>query len=126
MAEDFVLHFGDFILKYVLAAHSKEVQPLGVHARPENEFLLKLKMLFLRHLLQLRCNTHVVSELISGCGVDQELDLSGGTKGVPGGDVVDTVKELRLGMVLLPTASLMNHSCLPNAFFRYSRPFCII
>ena len=39
-------------------------------------------------------------------------------EGVQPGGAVETVKEMRIGSVLLPTASLMNHSCTPNAIFR--------
>lgn len=117
MAEHFVLHFADSILKYVVAAQSKE-QLLGDCASPDNALYSKLKKLFLRHLFQLRCNSHAVSVLMTGAEVDLESDLRGHTGGGPGGDSVDTVREMRLGTVLLPTASLMNHSCSPNAFFR--------
>ena len=33
---------------------------------------------------------------------------------------VESVREVRVGSVVLPTASLLNHSCWPNAIFRYT------
>ena len=64
-----------------------------------------LKQLFQHHLLQLRCNAHFASVL-----------MSDGAEGSLHG--VETTSEVQLGSVVYPTASLMNHSCAPNAIFR--------
>ena len=64
-----------------------------------------LKQLVHHHLLQLRCNTHFVSVLMSD-GAEESLHG------------VETTSEVQLGSVVYPTASLMNHSCAPNAIFR--------
>ena len=66
--------------------------------------LTQLRDLFLHHLLQLRCNTHTIS------AVQEE--------GASGSESVQTMSEVQLGSAVYPTASLMNHSCHPNAIFR--------
>ena len=66
--------------------------------------LTQLRTLFLHHLLQLRCNTHTIS------AVQEE--------GASGSESVQTMSEVQLGSAVYPTASLMNHSCHPNAIFR--------
>ena len=66
--------------------------------------LTQLRNLFLHHLLQLRCNTHTISTV-------QE-------EGASDSESVQTVSEVQLGTAVYPTASLMNHSCHPNAIFR--------
>ena len=66
--------------------------------------LTQLRDLFLRHLLQLRCNTHTIS------AVQEE--------GASGSESVQTMSEVQLGSAVYPTASLVNHSCHPNAIFR--------
>ena len=66
--------------------------------------LTQLRNLFLRHLLQLRCNTHTIS------AVQEE--------GASGSESVQSMSEVQLGSAVYPTASLMNHSCHPNAIFR--------
>ena len=63
-----------------------------------------LRSLFLHHLLQLRCNSHSVTDV---------LEAGGG-----GGEVVQPSLEVYLGSAVFPTASLFNHSCWPNIFFR--------
>lgn len=71
-----------------------------------------LKKLFSHHLLQLRCNSHSVSELA-------ECSQSGKYLGGDSGEgPIKSMQHVSFGTVLLPTASLMNHSCLPNAIFR--------
>ena len=67
--------------------------------------LASLKQLFLHHLLQLRCNTHNISTII----VDDSTSSS---------SEVQSTSEVQLGSAVYPTASLMNHSCNPNALFR--------
>ena len=73
-----------------------------------------LQMLFLHHLLQLRCNSHSVSEVVE-CGEGGEFL---GSAGVTLDGPIKSMRPVSFGTVLLPTASLMNHSCSPNAFFR--------
>ena len=68
--------------------------------------LTQLRNLFLHHLLQLRCNTHTIST------VQKE--------GASGSESVQTMSEVQLGSAVYPTASLMNHSCHPNAIFRWA------
>ena len=116
MAASLVRGFGDCILKYALPA---ELKPSEEPSHFEGELPSRLESLFLRHLLQLRCNTHVVSDLCAEKEADisseLELDRAEGS----GGAILDGILERRLGRVLLPTASLINHSCLPNSYFRY-------
>lgn len=61
-------------------------------------------------MLQLRCNSHAVSEVVSE--LDRAVDNGHGS--------VETLSEVRVGTVLLPTASLVNHSCSPNSVFRFN------
>lgn len=77
----------------------------------EQSELILLEGLFLRHLLQLRCNSHAISEVLSELEYDSEHSNASDRS-------VEAVREMRIGTVLLPTASLMNHSCSPNAMFR--------
>ena len=35
-----------------------------------------------------------------------------------GHGTIETTAEKKLGLAIYPTASLMNHSCAPNAFFK--------
>ena len=71
--------------------------------------LSHLRSLFLHHLLQLRCNAHSISAIMA----EEEC-----TSGSDGGSVVQTTSEVQLGSAVYPTASIMNHSCCPNAIFR--------
>ncbi len=71
-----------------------------------------LKRLFYHHLLQLRCNSHSVSDLLE-CGHSGELLHCDSGEGL-----IQSVRPVSFGSVLLPTASLVNHSCTPNAIFR--------
>ena len=70
--------------------------------------LVQLRELFLHHLLQLRCNTHSISVV----RVEEKEAKPNG------GGLVQTTSEVQLGSAIYPSASLMNHSCLPNALFR--------
>jgi len=74
-----------------------------------------LEKLFLRHLFQLRCNSHAVSEVL-----DEADDDLGPSNAPPTGISVEMLREIAVGTVLLLTASLFNHSCSPNAIFRCS------
>ena len=112
-----VLHVGDSILKYVVSPN-KGQQPLGNGDCPGEELHSQLKKLFLHHLLQLRCNPHIVSEIMTVPEVNPDSKQSVGAESRAAGEFVDAVREVGLGTVLFPTASLMNHSCSPNAFFR--------
>ncbi len=103
MVERMTRCFGKYILRYTF--------PGWVDSSNEDQVIL-LKRLFLRHLLQLRCNSHAISEI--SCELE-ESDGSGSDKGRGG---IETVREMMIGSVILPTASLMNHSCSPNAIFR--------
>lgn len=71
--------------------------------------LPQLRNLFFHHLLQLRCNAHSISAIMA----DKE-----GVSGSDGEGVVQTTSEAQLGSAVYPTASIMNHSCCPNAIFR--------
>lgn len=71
--------------------------------------LPQLRNLFFHHLLQLRCNAHSISTIMT----DEE-----GVSGSDGEGVVQTTSEAQLGSAVYPTASIMNHSCCPNVIFR--------
>lgn len=99
-AKNLIRCFGMSILSYILPSFD---------AMEHQSDLLALEELFFRHLLQLRCNSHAVSQVLG----EEECYLK-----QHGGGLVETVREVRIGSVLLRTASLVNHSCLPNAMFR--------
>jgi hypothetical protein len=111
--------FGDAILSYLQIAASKSSLP---HTDSNTTSLppltmAGLKQLFHHHLLQLRCNSHFVSIVISD-NVCQESSEIVSTVSDGGHSAIETTSEKRLGSAVYPTASLMNHSCTPNAFFR--------
>ena len=106
--------FGDSIITYLQASDSSLVpaevftdqsSQAGSMADSLATLRAGLRQLFRHHLLQLRCNTHFVSALMS----------DGAKESMHG---VETTSEVKLGSAVYPTASLMNHSCTPNAFFR--------
>lgn len=74
-----------------------------------------LRRLFHHHLLQLRCNSHFVSTVMS-VRTQESVYTSSSTANTHG--AIETTTEARLGSAIYPTASLMNHSCAPNAIFR--------
>ena len=91
----------------VYAAKGDDVHSAKDDAIMQQESVVVLdqvKKLFLHHLLQLRCNTHTISTVI--------VDEAGS-----GEECVRTT-EAKLGSAVYPSASLMNHSCYPNALFR--------
>lgn len=110
--------FGDTILSYLQTAASKS--PLLPHtdsnATSPPPSMVGLKQLFYHHLLQLRCNSHFVSAVILDGDTRQESSPAIASDG--GHSAVETTSEMKLGSTVYPTASLMNHSCAPNAFFR--------
>ena len=130
MADTLVESFGESILKLPLAEWAqsglKEINSTENHhtrqlsyetAANPNEGSSRasrdLRELFLHHLLQLRCNTHSIS------AVRVEEGEANGTLGSTGsGGLVQRTAEVQLGSAIYPSASLMNHSCLPNALFR--------
>lgn len=84
-----------------------------VFAEEHHSELDSLERLVLRHLLQLRCNSLAVSEVVG------ELKCNFNSSSVCAAGTVETFREVRIGTVLPSTASFMNHSCSPNAMFRY-------
>lgn len=109
MARSLREQFGRFILSYSL---SQALSTCEASERINDDFsaihgseLASLEQLFLRHLLQLRCNSHAVSEVLGERGGESAS--------------VEMVSEARIGTVLLQTASLINHSCAPSAIFRF-------
>ena len=124
MAATLVSCFGTSILEYV-RQHREKTDMLKLPCVVEGDALSRLEVVFFQHLLQLRCNTHLVTcvssmEQLAGNAVADGDDGDGDGTGsnVGGSDLLEQVAEMKLGRVLLPTASLINHSCLPNAFFR--------
>lgn len=131
MADTLVESFGESILKLPLTEWAqsglKEIKSTESHhtgqlsscktaANPnESSSNRDLRQLFLHHLLQLRCNTHSISVV----SVDEE-EGSGTLGSASGGDLVQRTSEVQLGSAIYPSASLMNHSCLPNALFSFS------
>ena len=131
MADTLVESFGESILKLPLTEWAqsglKEIKSTESHhtgqlsscktaANPnESSSNRDLRQLFLHHLLQLRCNTHSISVV----SVDEE-EGSGTLGSASGGDLVQRTSEVQLGSAIYPSASLMNHSCLPNALFRWA------
>ena len=122
MAANLVSHFKSMILEYACPS-SQIPEPVP---SSDGELSSRLESVFLLHLLQLRCNTHVVNhlcderkvDLIGDDELEKSLKSTCGEDGEGLAPRVEGVEEKRLGRVLLPTASLMNHSCVPNAFFR--------
>ena len=93
MADTLMECFGDVIMEYLT---------FDLSLSPDKECLRKI---FLHHLLQLRCNSHSVTAVVEeGEG--------------EGRDVVQSSCEIQVGSVVFSTASLFNHSCVPNIFFR--------
>ena len=87
-------------------------------ASPEShrtDLRTRLRQLFRHHLLQLRCNSHFVSAVMSDI-VQESADTASLTAATRG--AVETTSERKLGSVIYTTTSLMNHSCAPNVIFR--------
>ena len=82
-----------------------------------SDLKISLQQLFHYHLLQLRCNSHFVSVVMSG-GHQESAGHVASTAAASVSEGVEITTERKLGSVVYPTASLMNHSCLPNAIFR--------
>lgn len=115
MAAHLYQHFGRLILGYIMPDCSVEdvaLPAIDFEKKYQSESVL-LRKLFLRHLLQLRCNSHGVNQVVRKL---EELQCENET-----GDVMDALEEVKLGTVVYPTASLVNHSCSCSAFHRY---FC--
>ena len=75
------------------------VRPLGPGMEAEESLLHYVGALLLRHLAQLVTNAHAITEL-------QETEL---------GDV----RQVRLASAIYPSASLLNHSCIPAITNRF-------
>ena len=101
MADILSSTFGEIILQYIL--HSEDVEA-GTASGIKD--LADLRAVFLRHLLQLRCNSHAISTIILDDGDD--------------GARVHNTSAVKLGSAIYPTVSLLNHSCYPNAILRLS------
>ncbi|XP_060070783.1 SET and MYND domain-containing protein 4-like [Ylistrum balloti] len=68
--------------------------------------------LLLRHIQQLVCNGHAITEL----QVTQATDLS----------LVETKSQVRVATAIYPTASLMNHSCDPSIIASFDRDSLVV
>ncbi|XP_069133259.1 SET and MYND domain-containing protein 4-like [Argopecten irradians] len=68
--------------------------------------------LLLRHIQQLVCNAHAITEL----QVTQATDLS----------LVETNSQVRVATAIYPTASLMNHSCDPTIISSFDRDWLVV
>lgn len=126
MASELTERFGDSILSYLRALRTTELKfSQALHtsntANPsgggggeiaEALSLSRLKEVFFHHLLQIRCNTHIVSTLTNS-------SLPPPMAATEEAERVVQTSEATLGNVIYPTASLMNHSCYPNVLFRY-------
>ncbi|XP_067655261.1 SET and MYND domain-containing protein 4-like [Haliotis asinina] len=66
----------------------------------------------LRHILQLVCNAHAITEL----QVSQVADS----------DLVDSKSQVRVATAIYPTASLMNHSCDPTIISSFQRDVLVV
>ena len=67
----------------------------------EEDYICKL---LLRHICQLICNAHAITELQVAPSTDCSL--------------VDNESQVRVATAIYPTASLMNHSCDPTIISR--------
>ncbi|XP_021368116.1 SET and MYND domain-containing protein 4-like [Mizuhopecten yessoensis] len=68
--------------------------------------------LLLRHIQQLVCNAHAITELQVTQATDQSL--------------VDTKSQVRVATAIYPTASLMNHSCDPTIISSFDRDSLVV
>jgi len=108
MTTHLVRFFGTSILEYV--QQSCEEAEEQKRSCVDKEALSRLEELFFQHLLQIWVNAHMVTCVSA---MEEEPGAADGRS-----RLMERVAETQLGRVLLPTASLINHSCLPNAFFR--------
>ena len=127
MANYLVECFGDAIVSYLQTDYFQHVsmsqsdlktktEKVDHASGPSSELKTSLQQLFHHHLLQLRCNSHFVSVVMSD-GSQEPAHVDSKAAAAPG-EGVETTTERKLGSVVYPTASLMNHSCIPNAIFR--------
>ena len=139
MANNLIECFGDVIVSYLqthyfqqastgltpnqsnLKAKSEKVDhtsgPSKIQTKLLSDLKTNLQQLYHHHLLQLRCNSHFVSMVMSDGSQDSAHVAS--TAAATVGEGVETITERKLGSVIYPTASLINHSCTPNAIFRW-------
>ena len=115
--------FGDAILGYLQTTTSKSPTPCDFNTDRNAGSLVPsmagLKLLFHHHLLQLRCNSHFISVVM--LENPQEPSLIATASSDHSTSAIETTSEKKLGTAIYPTASLMNHACAPNVFFRYNR-----
>ncbi|XP_023931505.1 SET and MYND domain-containing protein 4 [Lingula anatina] len=68
--------------------------------------------LLLRHVLQLICNAHAITELQTSSLSTESL--------------VDSLSQVRIATAIYPTASLMNHSCDPTIISSFQNDILIV
>ncbi|CAH1785327.1 unnamed protein product [Owenia fusiformis] len=76
----------------------------------EKEAVTYIGGLLLRHIQQLVCNAHAITE----------LDAGGDNR------VVMTTSQVRVATAIYPTASLMNHSCIPNIISSFNKDTLVV
>ena len=102
MADILTSTFGDILLQHLTKSNSVTTEVTSNIREPSD-----LRAVFLMHLMQLRCNSYSVSSVA--------LENASGTH-------VQKTSAVCLGSAIYPTASLINHSCYPNAILRLVLP----
>lgn len=92
--------------------NTREISKLPAHSQEMSETQVYIGGLLLRHIQQLVCNAHAITEL----HVSQVNDSS----------LVDMKSQVRVATAIYPTGSLMNHSCDPTIISRYLTEYKLI